>query len=181
MSTIQPRAVPVPAESQINDVYARPPLADAYAIDLPRGTVSDPELLARFVFSRQPRWVVALMAVRDALVSVVGLKTGRSLSTVGQQRGRIGIFKLYEANALEVIMGEDDKHLDFRASVLYRAPQEGSTAMASLVVSTVVRPHNLLGRTYLTVITPFHRRVVQAFLRNAAKAGWPCDSAAGGR
>jgi Protein of unknown function (DUF2867) len=41
------------------------------------------------------------------------------------------------------------------------------------VVSTVVHCHNRLGRTYITLIAPFHRRVVEAGLRRAARLGWP--------
>ncbi len=169
----QPKSVPLPAESRLLAVYDRTDLADAYSIALPRGTSSDPELLARFVFSHQPRWVAALMAVRDTVVAGFGLKTGRSLRLPEQQRGRIGIFRVYETSAREVIMGEDDKHLDFRASVFLRPASDDVAAEAHLVLSTVVHCHNLLGRSYLRLIAPFHRMVVQAFLRSAAKAGWP--------
>jgi hypothetical protein len=42
-----------------------------------------------------------------------------------------------------------------------------------LTVSTVVHCHNLPGRAYLLVIAPFHRMVVKASLRRAARVGWP--------
>lgn len=112
------------------------------------------------------------MAVRDAVVCTVGLKTGRSLRPSSEQRDRIGIFRLYEAHPQEVILGEDDKHLDFRASVLYREPR-GPACHASVVVSTVVRCHNLFGRAYIMLVAPFHRRVVASFLRRASRMGWP--------
>lgn len=175
MSRSEPQSVALPSESRIGAVYRHPNLADAFSIDLPPGTVRDPETLARFLFSHQPRWVAALMNVRDSLVAGLGLKTGRSLRAGGPQPSRIGIFKLYESGPLEVLVGEDDKHLDFRASVLYRAA-EGSTDAPRLVLSTVVRCHNRIGRTYLTLIAPFHRRVVRAFLRQAASSGWPQEA-----
>ena len=174
MSRSEPQSVALPAESRIGAVYPHPNLADAFSIDLPPGTVRDPEALARFLFSHQPRWVAALMNVRDSLVAGLGLKTGRSLRA-GVQPSRIGIFKLYETGPLEVLVGEDDKHLDFRASVLYRAA-DASTDAPRLVLSTVVHCHNRLGRGYLTLIAPFHRRVVRAFLRQAASSGWPQES-----
>jgi uncharacterized protein DUF2867 len=167
-----PRAVPLPSESRISSVYAQTSLADAYSIELPEGTVRDPEVLARFIFSHQPGWVATLMAVRDTVVSAFGLKTGRSLRSLGESQHRIGIFKLYETSSSEVLVGEDDKHLNFRASVLYRE-SSGPTSKATVVLSTVVHCHNLLGRTYIALIAPFHRRVVQAFLRRAAQIGWP--------
>lgn len=33
--------------------------------------------------------------------------------------------------------------------------------------------HNLLGRSYLLLIAPFHRAVVKTALRRAARIGWP--------
>ena len=123
MAYLKPRAVSLPGGSRIATVYNQPNLADAYAIELPPGTARDPELLARFIFAHQPRWVAALMAFRDSCVSALGLKTGRSLRSLNDRRQRIGIFKLYETDNREVLMGEDDKHLDFRASVFYRSAE----------------------------------------------------------
>lgn len=167
----EPRAVPMPPESRIGGCYVTTDLADAFAIDLPPGVTRDPESLARFIFSCQPRWVAALMAVRDACVSLLGLKTGRGLRSLDGERDRIGIFRLYQTLPTEVIIGEDDRHLDFRASVLHRA--QHSDNAACVVLSTVVHCHGRLGRTYLWLIAPFHRRVVRSFLRQAAASGWP--------
>ena len=81
-------------------------------------------------------------------------------------------FKVYSKSDTEIILGEDDKHLDFRLSVL-RTPDLSPTLGGQLTVSTVVHCHNLLGRIYILVIAPFHRRVVKASLRRAAHIGWP--------
>lgn len=179
MSLTQPQTVSIPQDSAIARIYDSVNLSDAYAIDLPPGAARNPEVLARFVMRHQPRWTRALMQLRDALVAGFGLKTARRLAASGTDASRIGIFKLYEANALEVVMGEDDRHLDFRASVLCRVREHASAdGGACLVFSTVVHCHNRLGRTYLAVIAPFHRLIVQAFLRRAAKMGWPREDAA---
>ncbi|MEO5626866.1 MAG: DUF2867 domain-containing protein [Dokdonella sp.] len=178
MSLTQPRAVSIPQDSAIARFFDSMNLSDAYAIDLPAGTARNPEVLARFVILHQPRWVRALMRIRDALVAGVGLKTARLLVSSGVDASRIGIFKVYDSNALEVVMGEDDKHLDFRVSVLCR-PREHASADGGgpcLVLSTVVHCHNRLGRMYIAFVAPFHRLVVQAFLRRAAKTGWPIEA-----
>ena len=167
-----PRAVAIPPDSRIVATYDSPHLCDAYAIDLPPGTARDPEVLARFVMANEPRWIAALMRIRDALVGGFGLKTAGQLRTPGSL-ARIGIFRVYESTAREVVMGEDDRHLDFRASVLYRSAEAASTTPPSVIFSTVVRCHNVAGRLYLLVISPFHRLIVQAFLRRAAEVGWP--------
>lgn len=166
--------VALPVESGVRHIYKATNLADAYSIQLPEGATTNPELLARFIFSQQSRWVAGLMAVRDVLVAGFRLKTSSQLQKVecAAKANRVGIFKIYSKSAHEIILGEDDKHLDFRLSVLC---QMRSSAMISpnLTVSTVVHCHNLLGRIYIFVIAPFHRLIVQSMLRRAARIGWP--------
>ena len=113
------------------------------------------------------------MGLRDTLVAGFGLKTAKQLAAPSADASdkRVGIFKIYAATAQEVFLGENDKHLDFRISVQLRPATAGSTPQ--LIVSTVVHCHNLLGRSYITLIAPFHRQVVQSGLRRAAKLGWP--------
>lgn len=162
-----PTPVPLPAQSAVAGVYPSVQLADAFAIQLPPGAAHDPEVLARFMFANQPAWIAMLMRVRDGIVSAFGLKTGKHLATLAieARAERVGIFKIYSKNATEIVVGEDDKHLDFRVSVM--------RTNALLTVSTVVHCHNRLGRVYLLVIAPFHRMVVKASLRRAATIGWP--------
>lgn len=173
-------AVPVPAASRIAGFYARTDLIDAYAVTLPEHASRDPETLARFVFSRLPPWALALMAVRDALVAGFGLKTSRQLRPVTprQQSERVGLFRIYTRETTEIVLGEDDRHLDFRLSLLCTEPTAQSP-QRQLVLSTAVHCHNRLGRVYITLIAPFHRRIVRACLRQAARGGWPAAAAAG--
>lgn len=165
-------AVALPPGSAITRAYPSVNLADAFAIGLPAGASTDPETLARFVFAHQPAWIGGLMQVRDLLVAGFGLKTGRHLASLAGQARRVGIFKVYSVSETEIILGEDDKHLDFRVSVLcaVAAPPHASR---QVVVSTVVHCHNRLGRAYIFLIAPFHRAVVKASLRRAARVGWP--------
>lgn len=167
-------SVSLPADSRIANIYATTNLADAYSIELPSGTSTDPELLARFIFSQRSSWMTGLMAVRDAIVTGFGLKTARQFKSVDadNKKSRIGIFKIYSTTQNEIVMGEDDKHLDFRLSVL--CPDTPATSgERRLIVSTVVHCHNRLGRAYIFFIAPFHRLIVQASLRRAARIGWP--------
>jgi len=168
------KAVAVPAHSAVSAVYESMNLADAFAIQLPFGTSSDPDVLGRFLIAQQPFWIGWLTNVRDAIVACFGLKTARSLATLGGEANadRIGIFKVYGKTETEIVLGEDDKHLDFRLSVL-RTPDLSPALGGQLTVSTVVHCHNLLGRAYILVIAPFHRLVVKASLRRAAHVGWP--------
>lgn len=169
-------AVPLPAHSQLTHAYESVNLADAYAVQLPPGASADPEVLARYIFSRQPAWIGGLMKVRDAAVAGFGLKTAKHLGSLGggANPDRVNIFKIYSRSAAEIVLGEDDKHLDFRVSVLLQACAEPTPdGPRQLVVSTVVKCHNRLGRAYIVLIAPFHRLVVQSSLRRAAQMGWP--------
>lgn len=175
MSTRQDAVTPVsvPTESRIATVYTATNLADAYSIELPSEASTDPELLARFIFSQRSSWMTGLMAVRDAIVSAFGLKTAKQFKSVHGEnaKSRVGIFKIYSTSPKEIVMGEDDKHLDFRLSVL--CPDTPASSRRQLIVSTVVHYHNRLGRAYIFFIAPFHRLIVQASLRRAARIGWP--------
>jgi len=62
------------------------------------------------------------------------------------------------------ILGADDRHLDFRPSLLRRREVAGAT----LYATTTVRTHNLLGRVYIKAILPFHIIVVRSMLARAA-------------
>jgi hypothetical protein len=171
--------VALPAESRVARAYATTDMADAYAIRLPSNAITDPELLARFLFSQQAPWIAGLMRIRDTLVAGFGLKTSgqlKSSSAGSRSDKRISIFKIYETNENEIVLGEDDKHLNFRVSVLHQTRTVSAESAPYLVVSTVVHCHNLLGRTYILLIAPFHRLIVQSNMRRAARAGWPVIS-----
>jgi len=164
---LHPQSAVVSAFESVN-------LADAFSIQLPSDASVNPDVLARFIFSVQPYWIAALTNVRDAIVAGFGLKTARQLATLSGDvtARRIGIFKVYGTSDTEIVLGEDDKHLDFRVSILC-TPGSPPNVGNQLTLSTVVHCHNLLGRTYLWVIAPFHRQVVKATLRRAANVGWP--------
>jgi hypothetical protein len=171
--------VALPRESRVSGIYETTHLADAFEIRLPQGAITDPELLARFVLSQQAPWVGGLMRVRDALVAGFGLKTSKQLlapaasSAAPGSDKRIHLFKIYETGTHEILLGEDDKHLNFRVSVLHRTRTVAAQSASYLTVSTVVHCHNRLGRLYILLIAPFHRWIVQSSLRRAARAGWP--------
>ncbi len=164
-----------PATSSVAPWYADADLVDAFAINLPPGTTDDSFRLAESVFATQPGWIATLMCLRDWLVRPFGIKTSRRLQaeqlTSGAQH--IGIFRVFARGKDEVMLGEDDLHLGFRVSVMHESMLEidGETD-ARVVVTTVVRCHNRLGRAYIAAIRFFHRRVVTASLRQADKRGW---------
>lgn len=166
--------VPLPAKSSVLHLYQSVHLADAFAIRLPLEASRDPEVLARFIMAHQPSWIERLTAVRDMIVACFGLKTTKDLAVLAGngKAERIGFFRVYRKDETEIVMGEDDKHLDFRLSLLC-SEESAADAGGRLTVTTVVHCHNLLGRAYIFVIAAFHRMVVKASLRRAAAIGWP--------
>lgn len=163
----------LPSGARVAGLYRGAFLADAFAIDLPPGATRDVMALVRFAFERPAPWVNALLALRDRLVGGFGLKTVSALraGTPGDAP-RLGFFRIYETHANEVVLGEDDRHLDFRVSVMR------SVAGDSLTAVTVVHCHNLFGRNYIRLIAPFHRLVVRSALERAARSGWPAEAGA---
>lgn len=173
--------VALPAACGLSAEYKRLHFADAFAIRLPVGASGNPDALARFIFSHQPSWIRPLMGVRDMIVACFGLKTAKQLATLANaaKANRVGFFRVYSTNATEIVLGEDDKHLDFRLSVLCSA-ESGSRTNRQLTLSTTVHCHNLLGRAYIRSVAPFHRIIVKASLRRAARIGWPAAIAHSG-
>jgi hypothetical protein len=160
-------AVPVPSDSVLAPLYVGADLLDAFAIHLPAGANDDLEVLARAGFERPAGWIRALTWVRDAMMATVGVKSSRAIGAAAAARGPvIGYFPLLSKSAGELVVGEDDRHLDFRVAILLRT---GAAGGRELVVVTVVHCHNRLGRTYLAVIAPFHRAIARANLERAAR------------
>ena len=95
-----------------------------------------------------PVWAMALLKFRNLLVRPFGLRTERPAHRAG-----IGIFPVEHEDEGEVILGFDDRHLDFRIGVL----RDG----AMIRIGTWVRPHGPAGRAYLACVMPFHNLIVR--------------------
>jgi hypothetical protein len=164
--------VDLPPASRLGSSYGEADFADAFSVDLPETASADAETLARHVFEQQPGWIAMLLSIRDILVRPFGLKRAADLRSRGGDR--ISIFRIFERYQDEIILGEDDRHLDFRVSVLVQPAYEGRSPR--LIVTTLVFYNRLLGRAYIALIAPFHRLVVRTSLDQAQKRGWPSDS-----
>jgi hypothetical protein len=140
---------------------------DAYEVALADPSETPSQLFARAIRAT-PAWVDLAMALRDRLVSLVGLKTVGAMGArrpPGAMTARVGeaygIFTVLAANPDELLLGIDDKHLDVRVSVARRVDSNGARA----VVTTAVRNHNWLGRLYMIPVARIHPLVVKGMLR----------------
>ena len=114
-----------------------------------------------------------LLIVRNAAARLVGLEAPtvdeimkprmRDTYSVGE---KIGPWPIFFIDGNEIVAGRNNKHMDFRLSVLKAA--EGDAT--SVVVSTICTVHNLFGKIYLFAIVPFHRNGVRSLMRNAVLA-----------
>lgn len=141
---------------------------DSYVVALGPGAVSVDDVVPAF-FRAPPPWFDPLLRLRNRLVTVFGLKTGsmevgaiRPPFRVGQS---IGLFRIVERTDDEIVFGEDDRHLDFRVSLLLERTSHGT----NLAVSSVVRINNALGRFYFAAVKPFHRLLVPIMAQNTAR------------
>jgi uncharacterized protein DUF2867 len=102
------------------------------------------------LFADPPPWVSAALRTRDRAVRAVGLRPAGTST-----------FPVVARTADEVLVGSDDRHLDFRASVRHTG--------RAVDVTTVVQTHGLLGRTYLAPVRVVHGALVRAMLQRAAR------------
>jgi len=146
---------------------------DSYEAPLRRGDLAMHEIYLA-LFAHHPRWARRLLILRGWIVAPFGLRatTAADLDAIEIKPAyavgeKIARFTLYGQSDSEIVTGGDDRHLDFRVSV--RKLTEGGAS--KVVLSTVVSPHNLFGKTYLFAILPFHRLGVRTILANAVEAG----------
>jgi hypothetical protein len=150
-------------------VSTDPALPGADFVDSYEITLDDQELdaaaAARLAFARMPSWVSRLMHLRNVLVRPLGLKTAPD-PTLGPD-GSIGFFPVVSRTPDKVVLGLDDRHLDFRI-VIDVAPS--GAERGKVTATTFVKTHGALGVAYLNAILPFHRIIVPTLLGRLAKA-----------
>jgi hypothetical protein len=121
--------------------------------------------LATRTLVNPPAWQKALIALRDAMVAPFGIKTSDTVRVSRDSLERVDFFPVHWEGKDEIVLGTDDRHLDFRLSLLRRHAPTGTL----LIATTVVHIHNALGFTYLNAIRPFHHFVVRANLARCAQ------------
>ena len=95
------------------------------------------------------------MALRNLLVRPFGLQGDPDAAAAGVPR--VGMFPVMRNDPDEIVLGFDDRHLDFRIVVQTEALKNQQTSVRMM---TLVQRHNSLGRVYLAVIMPFHKLIV---------------------
>lgn len=147
-------AIDLPAPSSLHARREARDFLDCYSV------ASDmPVRRAAEVITDFPGWAKFLLIIRRMVTAPFGLDNdGPDVAD------KIGIFPVESETPTEVIAGFDDKHLNFRVSVL---SHDGQISLA-----TWVAPHNIGGRIYLATIMPFHIAISRNALSRVAAASY---------
>ena len=125
------------------------------------------------IFAHHPLWMKLLLIVRNKVASLAGLDAPNASEilhvevkdryVVGE---KIGVWPIFWLSEDEIVAGRNNRHMDFRLSVLKIPDGDGT----SVVVSTVCTVHNVPGKLYLSLVVPFHRYGVRKLMANALAA-----------
>lgn len=128
----------LPLQSLLSDRVKEGDFLDCYSVE---SNLSPRE--AANIITDFPEWARFLVGIRNFVTAPFGLSSdGPSASD------KVGFFPVETENSHELIAGFNDKHLDFRVSVM---SQHGRVFLA-----TWVHTNNIGGQIYFKAILPFH-------------------------
>jgi len=146
---------------------------DSYRVAM-RNAGATPIGVFHAVLAHHPWWIKAILIVRNRVATLCGLSAPTSSEIMNpavkesyRVGDTIGVWPIFALSEVELVAGRDNKHLDFRLSVL----KETAGAGPSAVISTVCVVHNVFGRVYLFFIVPFHRWGVRWLIARAVAKG----------
>ncbi|MFY0617975.1 DUF2867 domain-containing protein [Shimia sp.] len=137
-SLSQVTAVELPKNSLLQSRLRPDDFVDCYRVKSHLPVREAAEVITAF-----PAWARLLVMLRNVVVFPFGLKDGSA-----PEGDKVGFFPVESETDEELIAGFNDRHLNFRVSVMR---QDGHVYLA-----TWVHRNNLLGRMYLATVMPFH-------------------------
>jgi hypothetical protein len=164
----------VPPESALGKgLIERADFSDAYRAPLRRPEAGVIEIFFA-IFAHRPVWMTLLLIARNKVAGLAGLEAPttseilkiekRDRYIVGQ---KIGPWPIFFLGPDELIAGRDNKHMDFRLSIMKVRDGNGP----GVVVSTLCTVHNRFGRYYLSSIVPFHKFGLRKLMASAFATG----------
>jgi len=128
----------LPTKSMLHARKGPSDFLDCYCVESEMPPRQAAEIITDF-----PGWARFLLFIRRIVTAPFGLSNDGPAAA-----DKIGIFPVEIESSNELVAGFNDKHLDFRVSVL--------SDNGRVFLATWVHPHNIAGRIYLNVIMPFH-------------------------
>ncbi len=166
-----PRIEMAPDQCLLAAIYRQGTYKDCFCEPLATGLKVGPVALFLKITDPMPLWVRLLMAIRNRVVSVFGLKsTSEGMPERKQPEDYvvgdfIDFFKITHLSENEVVVSTDDRHLDASFSLLILEQEEERKVYFTSVVKTKER----LGDVYIFVIAPFHRWIVRSLLKRVRR------------
>ena len=163
----------VPSSSMLSrELIERAYFRDSYRAPLSRSELGIIDIFFG-IFAHHPPWMKLLLIVRNKIAFLAGLDAPTASEilhveikdhyAVGE---KIGVWPIFSLSENEIVAGRNNKHMDFRLSVL-KVP-DGDRP--NVVVSTICTVHNLTGKLYLFFVVPFHRYGVRKLTASALAA-----------
>ena len=131
-------ATELPLESLLGDRVKPTDFIDCYSVESDLSPRNAAEVITNF-----PGWARFLLKIRALVTTPFGLSNDGPPAP-----DKVGVFPVETESSHELIAGFNDKHLDFRVSVI---SQKGRVFLA-----TWVHTNNIGGQIYLKAILPFH-------------------------
>ena len=152
----------IPEKSIISENFGNIHYCDSYMILIKTNETVDSITTKIFTL---PNWIKGLFKFRNLITKRLGLKTD-SKTEASAPYYPIGskaiLFPVIDRNESEIVMAENDKHLNFRTSIMTE-PVDGLTQVC---LTTIVQFNNALGRLYFWPVKPFHKALVKSRLKN---------------
>ncbi len=145
-------AVPLPEHSALHARVGQHDFLDCFGVSAETTPRRAAEIITSF-----PGWARFLLQIRRVVTTPFGLSQDGP-----DAPDKVGPFPVEVETENEMIAGFDDRHLNFRVSVM---SENGRVSLA-----TWVHPHNIGGRIYLAAILPFHVLIARNALARVARA-----------
>jgi len=153
----------IPENSIILKDFGKTDYLDVYQIR--KQTNESVDSITTQIFSL-PRWVNGLLKIRNSIVGKLGLKTGNKKDTIVEVYYPTGskavFFTVIDRNENEIVMAENDKHLNFRTSVYI----DRNDTNTDIYLSTLVKFNNTWGKLYFLPVKPFHKLIIKSLLKS---------------
>jgi len=138
---------------------------DTYTCTVINNKNITPDDLQVAFWETKPAFVDKLFRLRNAIVKLVGLKTGEPDAPTIEECTKEGLstdlFAVPDKNENETVAYLSDKHLDAYLSIHFRKNEDGTTTIS---LTTIVHFHQALGYIYFYTILPFHHLVVKKMM-----------------
>jgi len=155
----------IPENSIIAKDFGKLDYADSYQIHIKSDKSLD--TITSEIFNSTTGYQF-LLKIRDFVVGIFGLKTSKDVEIKIEPYypigSRLALFTVIDRGDTEIVMGENDKHLNFRTSVKIESNVEDK----SIFLTTIVQYNNFWGKLYFFPVKPFHQIIIKSLLKRYA-------------